>query len=125
GSGWGRHGTWAGDLPRLRRSHARDHHRGEPYRPHRCDLCNQVADPAERSAAGHSGMSAAPLKILVVDDEPPIRKLLRMGLSTQGYEILEAPSGKASIDLLAQNPDLIILYLGLPGIQVLELRCII
>jgi two-component system KDP operon response regulator KdpE len=29
-------------------------------------------------------MSAAPLKILVVDDEPPIRKLLRMGLSTQG-----------------------------------------
>jgi CheY-like chemotaxis protein len=33
-------------------------------------------------------MSAAPLKVLVIDDEPPIRKLLRMGLSTQGYEIL-------------------------------------
>ena len=66
-------------------------------------------------------MSAAPLKILVVDDEPPIRKLLRMGLSTQGYEILEAPNGKASIDLLARNPDLIILDLGLPDIQGLEL----
>ena len=66
-------------------------------------------------------MSAAPLKILVVDDEPPIRKLLRMGLSTQGYEILEAPTGKASLDLLARNPDLIILDLGLPDIEGLEL----
>jgi two-component system KDP operon response regulator KdpE len=66
-------------------------------------------------------MSAAPLKILVVDDEPPIRKLLRMGLSTQGYEILEAPNGKTSLDLLAQHPDLIILDLGLPDIQGMEL----
>jgi two-component system KDP operon response regulator KdpE len=66
-------------------------------------------------------MSAAPLKILVVDDEPPIRKLLRMGLSTQGYEVLEAPNGKASLELLAQNPALIILDLGLPDIQGLEL----
>jgi two-component system, OmpR family, KDP operon response regulator KdpE len=66
-------------------------------------------------------MSAAPLKILVVDDEPPIRKLLRMGLSTQGYEILEAPNGKVSLDLLTRNPDLIILDLGLPDIQGLEL----
>jgi len=32
-------------------------------------------------------MSAPPLKVLVVDDEPPIRKLLRMGLGTQGYHI--------------------------------------
>jgi two-component system, OmpR family, KDP operon response regulator KdpE len=66
-------------------------------------------------------MSAAPLKILVVDDEPPIRKLLRMGLSAQGYEILEAPNGKACLDLLARNPDLIILDLGLPDIQGLDL----
>jgi two-component system KDP operon response regulator KdpE len=66
-------------------------------------------------------MSAAPLKILVVDDEPPIRKLLRMGLGTQGYDILEAPNGKAALDLLAQEPDLVILDLGLPDIQGLEL----
>ena len=66
-------------------------------------------------------MSAAPLKVLVVDDEPPIRKLLRMGLSTQGYDILEAPNGKASLELLAQNPDLVILDLGLPDMQGLEL----
>ena len=66
-------------------------------------------------------MSAAPLKVLVVDDEPPIRKLLRMGLSTQGYDILEAPNGKTSLELLAQNPDLVILDLGLPDMQGLEL----
>jgi two-component system KDP operon response regulator KdpE len=66
-------------------------------------------------------MSAAPLKILVIDDEPPIRKLLRMGLSTQGYKVLEAPTGKASLELLTQNPDLIILDLGLPDIQEHEL----
>ena len=66
-------------------------------------------------------MSAAPLKVLVVDDEPPIRKLLRMGLSTQGYEILEASNGNASLDLLSQNPDLVILDLGLPDMQGLEL----
>jgi two-component system, OmpR family, KDP operon response regulator KdpE len=66
-------------------------------------------------------MSAAPLKILVVDDEPPIRKLLRMGLSTQGYEVLDAPNGKTALELLAQSPDLIVLDLGLPDIQGLEL----
>jgi two-component system KDP operon response regulator KdpE len=62
-------------------------------------------------------MSAAPLKIMIVDDEPPIRKLLRMGLSTQGYDILEAPNGKIALDLLQQGPALIILDLGLPDVQ--------
>ena len=66
-------------------------------------------------------MSAAPLKVLVVDDEPPIRKLLRMGLTTQGYEILDAPNGKIALELLAQKPDVVILDLGLPDIQGLEL----
>lgn len=66
-------------------------------------------------------MTAAPLRVLVVDDEPPIRKLLRMGLSTQGYEILEAPNGKSALELLSQNLDLIVLDLGLPDMQGLEL----
>jgi two-component system KDP operon response regulator KdpE len=66
-------------------------------------------------------MSSGALKVLVVDDEPPIRKLLRMGLVTQGYEILEAPSGRAALQLLWQSPDLIILDLGLPDMQGLDL----
>jgi two-component system KDP operon response regulator KdpE len=66
-------------------------------------------------------MTAAPLRVLVVDDEPPIRKLLRMGLSTQGYRVLEASSGKMALDMLAEKPDLVILDLGLPDVQGLDL----
>src|SRR5258707_13728742 len=66
-------------------------------------------------------MSAARIKVIVIDDEPPIRKLLRMGLSTQGYDILEASNGKMALEMLAEEPALIILDLGLPDIQGHEL----
>jgi two-component system, OmpR family, KDP operon response regulator KdpE len=66
-------------------------------------------------------MNAAPIKVLVIDDEPPIRKLLRMGLTTQGYEILEASNGKIALEKLEEAPALIILDLGLPDIQGHEL----
>ncbi|MGZ5154220.1 MAG: response regulator transcription factor [Burkholderiales bacterium] len=66
-------------------------------------------------------MNAAALKVLVVDDEPPMRKLMRMGLSTQGYDILEAPDGKTALKLIEQNPDLVILDLGLPDLDGHEL----
>jgi len=66
-------------------------------------------------------MSAAPIKVLVIDDEPPIRKLLRMGLTTQGYEILEASNGKIALEKLSEQPALIILDLGLPDVQGHEL----
>ena len=62
-------------------------------------------------------MNAPAIKVLVIDDEPPIRKLLRMGLSTQGYDILEASNGKIGLEKLAEEPALIILDLGLPDIQ--------
>ena len=66
-------------------------------------------------------MSAAPVKVLVIDDEPPIRKLLHMGLGTQGYDILDAPNGKKALELMAQHPDIVILDLGLPDIRGHEL----
>ena len=67
-------------------------------------------------------MSAAPLRVLVIDDEPPIRKLLRVGLSAHGYQIIEASSGKMALELLGeQRPDLIVLDLGLPDMQGHEL----
>ena len=43
-------------------------------------------------------MNATPIKILIVDDEPPIRRLLRVGLATQGYTAIEAANGRAAIE---------------------------
>ncbi len=66
-------------------------------------------------------MSAAPPRVLVIDDEPPIRKLLRMGLGAHGYQVIEATNGKNALELLGKSPDMIILDLGLPDIQGHEL----
>lgn len=56
--------------------------------------------------------------ILVIDDEPPIRKLLRMGLTTQGFDILEAPSGRTALEILSRETvDLLLLDLGLPDMR--------
>lgn len=58
------------------------------------------------------------LHILVIDDEPPIRKLLRMGLTTQGYTVIEAPNGKAALEILSrESVHLAILDLGLPDMR--------
>lgn len=60
-------------------------------------------------------MTNAAVRILIVDDEPPIRKLLRVGLSTQDYAIIEAMNAKVAIELVkSEKPDLIVLDLGLP-----------
>src|ERR1700684_51252 len=59
-----------------------------------------------------------PLRILIVDDEPPIRRFLRTALSAPDYRVEEAADGEAALDFLKRNPvDLIILDLGLPGMD--------
>ncbi|MGI6856263.1 response regulator transcription factor [Mesorhizobium sp. 1B3] len=59
-------------------------------------------------------MTTSNVRILVVDDEPPIRKLLRVGLGTQGYAIDEAGNARAANERIRERPDLILLDLGLP-----------
>ena len=66
-------------------------------------------------------MTVTPIRVLVIDEEAAIRKLLRMGLNSQGYEVIEAANGKEALDRLAGDPALIILDLGLPDIQGHEL----
>ena len=62
-----------------------------------------------------------PARILVIDDEPAIRRFLRTSLSSQGYELVEVEAGQAAIDLVPrEKPDLIILDLGLPDMDGLE-----
>ncbi len=62
-------------------------------------------------------MNSISIRVLVIDDESPIRELLRIGLSKHGYDVVEAQNGKIALELLAQSPALIILDLGLPDIQ--------
>ncbi|MGC2522735.1 MAG: response regulator [Stellaceae bacterium] len=53
--------------------------------------------------------------VLVVDDEPPIRRLLRTTLSANDYRVVEADDGASALRLTAlEKPDLVILDLGLP-----------
>jgi two-component system KDP operon response regulator KdpE len=61
------------------------------------------------------------VKVLVIEDEPPIRKLLRLGLEAHEYEVLEAPNGRKGMELLAESPELVILDLGLPDVRGLDL----
>ena len=65
---------------------------------------------------------ARELTVLVVDDEPPIRRLLRTTLTAAGYRVAEAEdSGGGMRSLAADKPDLVILDLGLPDGGGLEL----
>ncbi len=60
-------------------------------------------------------------RILVIDDEAPIRRFLRVALGAQGYVIFEASSGQEALNgVLVNRPDLIILDLGLPDIDGVE-----
>ncbi|ATN37613.1 DNA-binding response regulator (plasmid) [Rhizobium sp. ACO-34A] len=67
-------------------------------------------------------MTNSAVRVLIVDDEPPIRKLLRVGLSTQDYAISEAMNAKVAIEAVkTEKPNLIILDLGLPDMPGLDL----
>ena len=60
-------------------------------------------------------------RILVVDDEPQIGRLLKTSLGARGYEVAVASDGQAALDMAASwRPDLILLDLGLPTIDGLE-----
>jgi two-component system KDP operon response regulator KdpE len=66
-------------------------------------------------------VSSNPVSVLVVDDEPPIRRFLRTSLAGHNYRITEAESGQAALDILArEKPDLVILDLGLPDMEGIE-----
>jgi two-component system KDP operon response regulator KdpE len=66
-------------------------------------------------------LGAHPLRILVVDDEPAILRFLRAGLTAQGYVVSETDQGQPAVDMARRGgADLIVLDLGLPDIDGLE-----
>lgn len=67
-------------------------------------------------------MSKARVNLLVVDDEPAIRRLLRANLSVRGFRVVEAAEGRAALDIITQEPpELVILDVGLTDIDGIEL----
>jgi two-component system KDP operon response regulator KdpE len=59
--------------------------------------------------------------ILVVDDEPQIRRVLRSTLSSEGYDVIEAKDGQEAVDMVIRGrPALILLDLNMPGMSGLE-----
>ena len=66
-------------------------------------------------------MSDTDLNILVVDDEPAIRRFLRASLGAHGYSITEAASGEDALRAVAMShQDIVILDLGLPDMDGVE-----
>jgi len=60
-------------------------------------------------------------RVLVVDDEPQIRRALAINLRARGYEVVEAPTGEDALVAAAdRHPDVVVLDLGLPGIDGIE-----
>ena len=59
--------------------------------------------------------------ILVVDDEPQIRRVMRTTLTSHGYTVLEAKNGEEALESIrAQRPDLILLDVNMPGMSGLD-----
>jgi two-component system, OmpR family, KDP operon response regulator KdpE len=66
-------------------------------------------------------MSDQGVRVLVVDDEPAIRRFLRMSLTAHSFEVFEAATGEEALAAVAAHrPDLVILDLGLPDIEGIE-----
>ena len=57
-------------------------------------------------------MSAAPIKVLVIDDDFIVRELLRRKLKPQGYNVIDASCSKIAVELLAKQPAVVILDPG-------------
>jgi two-component system KDP operon response regulator KdpE len=59
--------------------------------------------------------------ILVVDDEPQIRRVLRSTLSSHGYVITDAKTGEEALELVRKNkPDMVLLDVNMPGMGGIE-----
>ena len=66
-------------------------------------------------------MTAPPVRLLVVEDEPQMRKFLRATLGANGYQVLEAGTGAEALSTASSwNPELVLLDLGLPDLDGLE-----
>jgi two-component system, OmpR family, KDP operon response regulator KdpE len=87
------------------------------YNPEFCGSSNETSDSLGLV------MPSKSVRVLVVDDEPAIRRLLRTILSTQDYEVIEEGDGNGALEcaLGAETPDVMLLDLGLPDMEGLQI----
>lgn len=69
-------------------------------------------------------MECSGARILIIDDESQIRRLLKVALTGHGYEVREATNGEEGLkEVVMYRPDLIILDMGLPDLEGIEIVC--
>ncbi len=87
------------------------------------DLVRQLKANVRQTAPANDGQSKT---ILVVDDEPNIRRLLRQELETEGYLVKEAKDGVAALEAIKQAlPDLIITDVMMPRLDGFDLTAVL
>jgi len=83
-----------------------------------------MLDVSPGSGPGSGQVASAepsPVAVVLIEDEPQIRRFLRAALPAPGYRLFEAPTGKDGLtEAATRQPDIIILDLGLPDIDGLE-----
>jgi two-component system KDP operon response regulator KdpE len=76
--------------------------------------------PAESAADARPAAATKPL-VLLIEDEPPLRRFLRISLAAHGYRLIEAETGELGLQLASQHvPDIVLLDLGLPDLEGIE-----
>jgi two-component system, OmpR family, KDP operon response regulator KdpE len=85
------------------------------YQGRRIPCSRILTDPAR------GGIPVNDITILVVDDEPQIRRVLRATLSSSGYDVIEAKDGQEAVEMvIRERPALILMDVNMPGMNGLE-----
>ena len=89
---------------------------------HELRVCGGFCDRGQSPLARSTRECLTVATILIIDDEEPIRALLRITLEAGGYEVVEAANGRIGLDLYRLKPtDLIITDIGMPELNGLDL----
>src|SRR5512138_1480766 len=84
-----------------------------------------MSDPAtgsEAHSADRPSIRVPGPQVVVIEDEPQIRRFLRASLTTNGFRLVEAETGQDGLrEVATRQPDLVILDLGLPDMDGVEL----
>ena len=85
---------------------------------HHFDLLEEPTAAPVRRSGGHGGRATSNAKVLLVDDEDSLRKVMRDLLEREGYVVTEARDGVQALDQVDRvGPDIIVLDLNLPGLD--------